>query len=120
MPDGPAGRRSRLVLTETATGETRCSSTTRWPTSTPPRFSPDGTTLVCVREALSTYAEPPDYTLLLVDVAGGAAHRPDPGFDRWPSAPQFSADGSAVYFLADDDGRHAIFRVPVAGGRPSG
>jgi dipeptidyl aminopeptidase/acylaminoacyl peptidase len=40
------------------------------------------------------------------------------GFDRWPSAPQFSADGSALYFLADDDGRHAIFRVPVAGGAP--
>ena len=39
----------------------------------PPRFSPDGATLVCVRETLSTYAEPPDYTLLLVDVAGGAA-----------------------------------------------
>ena len=45
-----------------------------------------------------------------------ASSRPD--FDRWPSAPQFSADGTAVYFLADDDGRHAIFRVPVDGGAP--
>ena len=40
------------------------------------------------------------------------------GFDRWPSAPQFSPDGSAVFFLADDDGRHAVFRVPVDGGPP--
>ena len=65
-----------------------------------------------------TYTEPPDYTLLLVDVAGGATRDLTAGFDRWPSAPQFSADGTAVYFLADDDGRHAIFRVPVAGGDP--
>ena len=34
-----------------------------------PRFSPDGARLVCVRgRRMSTYAEPPDYTLLLVDV----------------------------------------------------
>ena len=67
----------------------------------------------------STYAEPPDYTLLLVDVRRAARRASSPpGFDRWPSAPQFSADGTAVYFLADDDGRHAIFRVPVDGGAP--
>jgi dipeptidyl aminopeptidase/acylaminoacyl peptidase len=67
---------------------------------------------------MSTYQEPPDYTLLLVDVETGRARELTPGFDRWPSAPQFSADGSAVYFLADDDGRHALFRVPVDGGEP--
>ncbi|MBW8767508.1 MAG: S9 family peptidase, partial [Geodermatophilales bacterium] len=64
------------------------------------------------------YTEPPDYTLLLVDVASGRATELTSGFDRWPSAPQFDADGSAVYFLADDDGRHAVFRVTVDGGEP--
>ena len=118
VPDGPAGRRTRVVLTETATGETRVLVDDPLADVYAPRFSPDSASLVCVRETLSTYAEPPDYTLLLVDVAAGAAHELTPDFDRWPSAPQFSADGTAVYFLADDDGRHAIFRVPVAGGAP--
>ena len=118
VPDGLAGRRSRVVLTETATGETRVLVDDPLADVYAPHFSPDSTSLVCVRETLPTYTEPPDYTLLLVDVPGGAAHELTPGFDRWPSAPQFSADGAAVYFLADDDGRHAIFRVPVAGGAP--
>jgi dipeptidyl aminopeptidase/acylaminoacyl peptidase len=118
VPDGPAGRRSRVVLTETATGETRVLVDDPLADVYAPRFSPDSASLVCVRETLSTYAEPPDYTLLLVDVPGSAAHELTPDFDRWPSAPQFSADGTSVYFLADDDGRHAIFRVPVTGGAP--
>jgi dipeptidyl aminopeptidase/acylaminoacyl peptidase len=119
VPDGPSGRRSRVVLTETADGRTRALVDDPLADVYAARFSPDGTALVCVRETLPTYTEPPDYTLLLVDVAGGAARELTPGFDRWPSAPQFSADGSAVYFLADDDGRHAIFRVPVDGGEPA-
>jgi dipeptidyl aminopeptidase/acylaminoacyl peptidase len=68
---------------------------------------------------MSTHDEPPDYTLLHVDVATGAARELTAGFDRWPSAPQFSADGTTVYFLADDGGRHALFRVP-AGRRRAG
>ncbi|MDK3256470.1 S9 family peptidase [Blastococcus capsensis] len=118
VPDGPAGRRSRLVLTETATGETRVLVDDPLADVYAAAFSPDGTQLVCVREAMSSYAEPPDYTLLLVQVADGSVREVTPDFDRWPSAPQFGADGSAVYFLADDDGRHAVFRVPVEGGKP--
>jgi dipeptidyl aminopeptidase/acylaminoacyl peptidase len=118
VPDGLAGRRSRVVVTETATGETRPLVDDPLADVYAARFAPDGATVVCVRESLSTYADPPDYTLLLVDVADGTARELTEGFDRWPSAPQFSADGSAVYFLADEDGRHAIFRVPVEGGAP--
>ena len=116
--DGPAGRRSRLVLTETGSGDARVLVDDPLADVYRPRFSPDGASVVCVRETLSTYAEPPDYTLLLVDLATSTASELTPGFDRWPSAPQFSADGSAVFFLADDDGRHAVFRVPVSGGEP--
>jgi dipeptidyl aminopeptidase/acylaminoacyl peptidase len=118
VPDGQAGRRTRLVLTETATGETRPLVDDPTADVHAGRFSPDGSHVVCVRESLASYTEPPDYTLLLVDVADGAARDLTAGFDRWPSAPQFSADGRAVYFLADDDGRHALFRVPVQGGEP--
>jgi dipeptidyl aminopeptidase/acylaminoacyl peptidase len=118
VPDGPAGRRQRLVVTDTATGETRPLVDDPLADLHGPRFSPDGGRLVCGRESLATYAEPPDHTLLLVDVADGSAHDLTPGFDRWPSAPQFAADGQAVYFLADDDGRHAVFRVGLSGGEP--
>jgi dipeptidyl aminopeptidase/acylaminoacyl peptidase len=118
VADGPAGRRTRLVLTDTATGATRVLVDDPLADIYSARFSPDGTTLVCVREALSTYAEPPDYTLLVVDVADGTARDLLPDLDRWPTDPQFSADGTAVYFLADDDARHAVFRVPVEGGTP--
>jgi dipeptidyl aminopeptidase/acylaminoacyl peptidase len=118
VPDGPAGRRYRVVLTETATGDTRPLVDDPLAEAYAARFSPDGATAVCVRERLSTYEEPPDYTLLIVDVQSGAIRDLTPDFDRWPSAPQFSADGTAIYFLADDDGRHAIFRVDLAGGAP--
>ena len=118
VSDGPAGRRSRLVVTETGSGDSRVLVDDPLADVYHPRFSPDGATVVCVRESLSTYVAPPDYTLLLADVAAGTVSELTPDFDRWPSAPQFGADGSIVYFLADDDGRHAVFRVPVAGGEP--
>jgi dipeptidyl aminopeptidase/acylaminoacyl peptidase len=116
VPDGPAGRRTRLLLVDTADGSSRPLVDDPLADVYGAAFSPDGGTLVCVRESMSTYADPPAYTLLLVDLADGGIRDLTPDFDRWPSAPQFSADGSAVYFLADEDGRHAIFRVPVTGG----
>jgi dipeptidyl aminopeptidase/acylaminoacyl peptidase len=118
VPDGPAGRRSRLVLTEVASGETRVLLDDPLADVYAPSFSPDSARLVCVSEAQSTFAEPPDYTLLVVDVATAESRELTAGFDRWPSAPQFSADGEQVFFLADDDGRHAVFRVGLAGDPP--
>jgi dipeptidyl aminopeptidase/acylaminoacyl peptidase len=106
------------VLTVVASGETRVLVDDPQADVYAPSFSPDSSRLVCVAEAHSTFAEPPDYTLLLVDVASAEARELTPGFDRWPSAPQFAADGAAVFFLADDDGRHALFRVPLDGGAP--
>ncbi len=118
VPDGPAGRRSRLVLTEVASGETRVLLDDPLADVYAPSFSPDSARVVCVSESQSTFAEPPDYTLLVVEVATAEARELTAGFDRWPSAPQFSADGGSVFFLADDDGRHALFRVGLDGGSP--
>jgi dipeptidyl aminopeptidase/acylaminoacyl peptidase len=118
VPDGTAGRRSRLVLTEVATGQTRVLVDDPEADLFAARFSPDSTRLVCVRESRSTFTAPPDFTLLVVDLASSESRDLTAGFDRWPSAPQFSADGTAVYFLADDDGRHALFRVALDGGAP--
>ncbi|MPQ96723.1 prolyl oligopeptidase family serine peptidase [Modestobacter sp. I12A-02628] len=116
--DGPAGRRSRLLLVDVAAATSTVLLDDPLADVYAPAFSPDGRTIVCSHMSASSYEEPPDHTLLLLDVGGGPARDLTPGFDRWPSAPQFSADGAAVYFLADDDGRHAVFRVPVGGGAP--
>ncbi|WP_299957217.1 S9 family peptidase [uncultured Modestobacter sp.] len=121
VADGPAGRRSRLVLTEVASGRTRVLVDDPLADVSGARFSPDSRQVVCARQSATTYDDPPEYTLLLVDLdddqpAGVRELTPD--FDRWPSAPQFAADGTAVYFLADDDGRHAVFRVAVDGSAP--
>jgi dipeptidyl aminopeptidase/acylaminoacyl peptidase len=118
VADGLAARRSRLVLTEIASGETRVLVDDPQADVYAAAFSPDSSRLVCVSESISTFAEPPDYTLLLVDVATAEARELTPDLDRWPSAPQFSADGTTVYFLADDDGRHALFRVALDGASP--
>jgi dipeptidyl aminopeptidase/acylaminoacyl peptidase len=118
VADGLAARRSRLVLTEIASGETRVLVDDPQADVYAAAFSPDSSRLVCVSESTSTFAEPPDYTLLLVDVATAEARELTPDLDRWPSAPQFSADGTTVYFLADDDGRHALFRVALDGATP--
>ena len=111
VPEGHASWRNRLVVTEVATGRTRVLVDDEAADVGSPAWSPDSTRLVCTRESTTTQAEPPDYTLLLVDVAAGTSSDLTAGFDRWPSAPQFDATGEAVYFLADDDGRHAVFRV---------
>ena len=99
-----------------------------------PAFAPDGRRLVCVRGTHLTSDEPHDYTLVLVPLAaahGEAAHgeaaqdepgqaqpaQPrelTPGFDRWPARPVWAPDGSAVFFTADDGGRHPVFRADVA------
>ena len=118
VADGPAGRRSRLVLVEVGSGETRVLVDDPLADVHSAAFSPDSGRLVCVRESQSSFTEPPDYTLLLVDVATAATSELAAGFDRWPSAPRFAADGQAVFFLADDDGRHALFRVDLGGGAP--
>jgi dipeptidyl aminopeptidase/acylaminoacyl peptidase len=118
VPDGPAGRRSRLVLTQVATGTTRVLVDDPQADVYSPAFSPDSTQVVCVHESASAFTDPPDYTLLVVDAETAESRDLTAGFDRWPSAPQFSAEGTAVFFLADDDGRHALWRVELAGGAP--
>ncbi|GAB3346582.1 S9 family peptidase [Modestobacter lapidis] len=118
VPDGPAGRRTRLVVTAVATGVTRVLVDEPLADLGGPAFSPDGRWIVCTRESASSYSEPPDHTLLLVDPESGDTRELTPDFDRWPSAPQFDAAGTGVYFLADDDGRHALFRVSLDGGAP--
>jgi dipeptidyl aminopeptidase/acylaminoacyl peptidase len=127
------GRESRsLVAIDTATGNQRVLAGAL-PTSTDagtdhgagdtcshwydhPAISPDGRLIVCVDETEATYERAPQLTLWLIDTASGAGRDLLPGFLLWPASPVFSADSSAVFFTADDNGRRPIFRVDVASG----
>ena len=83
-----------------------------------PAISPDGTKIVAVREERATPDRAGDLTLWLVDLTSGEGHDLLPGFDLWPGAPAWSADGSSVVFVADERGRAPVFVVPVDGGTP--
>src|SRR5262249_32459032 len=58
----------------------------------------------------------PDDTLWLVPIEGGEGRDLTPELDLWPGAPTWSADGKAVYFVADQKGHAPVFRVEVASG----
>jgi dipeptidyl aminopeptidase/acylaminoacyl peptidase len=86
-----------------------------------PQVSPDGRFVACVRESHATTQRPPDCTLVVLDLDGadapGASARDLlPGVDRWPAELAWSHDSLAVYFAADDNGRHPVFRVDVRTG----
>jgi dipeptidyl aminopeptidase/acylaminoacyl peptidase len=82
-----------------------------------PAVSPDGRAVAAIRTTFGSPAEASRVTLVLVDLATGAQRTLAPDLDRWPESPTWAPDGSALFFTADDGGRHAAFRVDLAGGR---
>jgi dipeptidyl aminopeptidase/acylaminoacyl peptidase len=81
-----------------------------------PAVSPDGRHVASVRVRRGAPDLATDRTLWLLDLAGGEGRELTPGLDRWPEAPVWSRDGSAVYFSADDHGRSPVFRVDLESG----
>jgi dipeptidyl aminopeptidase/acylaminoacyl peptidase len=117
VPDEPGYPRASLVAIDTATGERRVLADEPYVFFTDPAISPDGRSVVCVQAQDSSYEQPPRYSLRLIDLASGE-HRElvtDP--DVWPAEPQFSADGAAVFFQADEHGHRLVFRHELASGQ---
>jgi dipeptidyl aminopeptidase/acylaminoacyl peptidase len=82
----------------------------------PPEWSPDGKSIVYLQggpQKLIYYAV---WKLAIVPAAGGTPRLLAPGLDRNVMTPRFSADGSSVYFLLEDDRSVHLARVPAAGG----
>lgn len=76
-----------------------------------PAFAPDGRTIAYVRFFTEAASD-----VYVVSVDGGAPRRLT--FDDRPvGAVEFSTDGRSVLFAANRDGRTAVWRVPVEGGR---
>ncbi|CAN5383493.1 S9 family peptidase [soil metagenome] len=117
VPEDRAARRSRLEIVEVATGDRRTVIEAAGYDFGQPAFSPDGASIACVRYTHSSYAEPGDHTLWLVDRESGVGRDLTPDFPDWPAGPVWSADGAAVFFSCDEAGHHPVFRVEVG---PSG
>jgi dipeptidyl aminopeptidase/acylaminoacyl peptidase len=136
----PAGESNcELVIIDTASGKRRVLLSVPEFDFDNPQVSPDGRFIACLRERHATAERPVDQTAVLLDVDGGgldgaaldggaldggaldggggdAGRDLLPGFDRWPIELAWSHDSRALYFAADDRGRHPVFRVDLDGG----
>jgi len=127
-----------LVAIEVASGERRVLAADGRAFGAP-AVDPDGHRVVCTAQDLGAPDRVTDRTLVVLELstdagdtgdagsaghAGAAGHPPrelTPGLDRWPDAPTWTADGSAVLFLTDDEGHRSVNRVEVdAGTTPEG
>jgi dipeptidyl aminopeptidase/acylaminoacyl peptidase len=77
--------------------------------------SPDGRLAVCERIWHGDPDHPMDVRLWLLDLDGGQGRDLLPDLDLWPQEPTWAADGRALFFVADQDGRTPVFRVEVGG-----
>ncbi|KUH80415.1 MULTISPECIES: S9 family peptidase [unclassified Mycobacterium] len=80
-----------------------------------PAVSPDGSTVVYLRETFSTPETAPRITLGCLRFGGEPAVLAA-DWDRWPASATWSRDGSTVIVTADQNGRSPVFRVDVADG----
>jgi dipeptidyl aminopeptidase/acylaminoacyl peptidase len=116
LPEPRGERRSELVAIDVATGERHRIVGAGGADFHTPAISPDGRSVVCVRDRHATYDEPREETLWLVPLDGGAGRDLTPGLDRWPADQVWSPDSRTVYFGAFDHGRYPVFRVDVESG----
>ncbi len=81
-----------------------------------PACSPDGRLVAAVFDANGSPERAFRQSLWLFELATGDARQLAADLDRWPGAPAWSPDSSAVYVVADDGGHTLPFRVDVADG----
>lgn len=93
-----------------------------------PTWSPDGTTIACTGHR-KLRQEGPNHEVWVLPAGGGEPRSLTAGFDRGvgdqaisdigqfpPQRPRWSADGSALLFLASDRGTTHVHRVDLNGG----
>ncbi|MGH8827230.1 MAG: TolB family protein, partial [Jiangellaceae bacterium] len=111
-----AGFRETLVAIDVATGERRVLADDEGFEYVSPKISPDGTSVAVIRSRQATPTEPIDQKLAIVSLADAERRDLATGWDRWPDAPVWTPDGSALIVVADDNGRAPVFRVDVSSG----
>ncbi len=116
VPDEPGYPRAQLIAIDTSDGSTRTLADEPHVSYGTPSVSRDGASVICVRGIDSDYDNAPKYSLWLIDLSSGEGRELVTDPDLWPGSPQFSADGSAIFFTADQQGHCPVFRVDVASG----
>ncbi|GAA3537375.1 S9 family peptidase [Nonomuraea rosea] len=106
--------RTDLVTIDVATGERRVLLTQdRHDFGGPLAVSPDGTKIACSRERFTGLEVSARSELWIADLATGEGRAYGP--DLFPAGVEWAPDSSAVYLVADYQGRRPIFRVPLDG-----
>jgi dipeptidyl aminopeptidase/acylaminoacyl peptidase len=116
VPDEPGFPRSKLVAIDSASGEQRILADEPYVFYTAPDVSRDGASVVCVRTQDSGYDDPQRVSLWLLDLTSGEGRALVDDQELWPGSPVFSADGTEIFFTADQRGHRPIFRVSAATG----
>ncbi|MBB5785021.1 S9 family peptidase [Nonomuraea jabiensis] len=112
LPKGES--RTDLVAIDVATGERRTVLTEEGFDFTGPlAISPDGSKVACARERFTGLEVSARVELWIADVATGEGRAYAP--DLFPSDIEWAPDSSAVYIVADHQGRRPVFRVPLDG-----
>ncbi|WP_046471208.1 S9 family peptidase [Allosalinactinospora lopnorensis] len=116
-PKGNAEEHTVLVAVDTAGGERRVLAADPRVDLTAPRVSPDGRYVAVRRYFPGEYdGEPRDSTLWLVELATGEQRDLLPEHDLWPRDHAWAADSSAVFIVADFEGRRPVYRIELATG----
>ena len=114
VPGATEGMRQIIVVADAASGERRQAVDDGSAQFFSPVFSPDSRSLLCVRETETSYDEPSDETLWLVDLDTGEGRDILPTFPLWPHGARFGPDGT-IFFVADEQGHGPAFRLDVDG-----
>ncbi|MFF4617989.1 S9 family peptidase [Nonomuraea jabiensis] len=112
LPKGES--RTDLVAIDVASGERRTVLTgDGFDFTGPLAISPDGSKVACARERLTGLEVSARSELWIADVATGEGRAYAP--DLFPADIEWAPDSSAVYIVADHQGRRPVFRVPLDG-----
>ncbi|MFI5806242.1 alpha/beta fold hydrolase [Streptomyces sp. NPDC051561] len=113
----PAENRDTVVIADAATGEEVVVVDRPGFQYLSPRFTADGTALVCNRMLTESYEAPYDMTLVRIDAATGEESDLLPEFDNWPGdfvlSPVVGDD--TLWFSGDEQGHCPVFRRDADG-----
>ena len=109
-------QRNTAVTIDVATGERRVLADDPKHDYSAPRVSPDGTHVVLTVWEHPTPERIGDSWLVVLPVAGGPRRVLLTDWDRWPRFAEWTPDGAALVFVADDHGHAPLWRVDIASG----